>query len=164
MSAEPLPSSSQDRLGALATASRTGRGASLHALHLLEYALSAPAPRRHRTWVHRVQVAVDTLGRALQEQLRNDDESLGLLSEVALSRPSYAVRVQRLRQELVDLTIALASLREQIEPDPEFGVDPNDIRDRLATITRRFRQHRAREADLIYEATGIDLDNDSSSP
>jgi hypothetical protein len=143
----------------------------LHALHLLEYALSAPAPRRHRTWVHRVQVAVDTLGRALQEQLRNDDESLGnddeslgLLSEVALSRPSYAVRVQRLRQELVDLTIALASLREQIEPDPEFGVDPNDIRDRLATITRRFRQHRAREADLIYEATGIDLDNDSSSP
>ncbi len=60
----------------------------------------------------------------------------------------------------MDLVICLASLREQIEPDPEFGVDPNDIRDRLASLARRFRQYRAREADLIYEASGIDLDDE----
>ena len=60
----------------------------------------------------------------------------------------------------MDLHIALAALREQIEPDPDFAVDPNDIRDRLATITRQFRQQRAREADLIYEATGVDSDNE----
>jgi hypothetical protein len=115
--------------------------------------------------VHRVCTAVDALGRALEEQLHSADQSIDLLSEVALCQPAYALRAQGLRQELTDLTIALASLREKIEPDPEFGVDPNDIRDRLATITRRFRQHSAREADLIYEATGIDLgNNDDGSP
>ena len=128
-------------------------------MHVLEHALNAPAPRRHRTWLHRVTIAVDSLRSALDAQLHPHD-SIDLLAELALSEPSYAIRIRRLRQELLDLTVAVASLREQIEPDPAIDIDPADIRDRLATITRRFRQHQAREADLIYEATGIQLDDD----
>src|SRR5581483_9504079 len=37
------------------------------------------------------------------------------------------------------------------------GRDPADIRDRLATVARRVRQPRSREADLIYEAVHINL-------
>ena len=149
----------------IASGLRSERRIALHALHVLEYALSAPAPRRHRTWIHRVSVAVDALKRALDAQLHlRDDDSLDLLAELALSEPGYAIRIQRLRQELLDLMVAVASLREQIEPDPTIDIDPADIRDRLATITRRFRQHQAREADLVYEATGIDLDDDKSNP
>ena len=149
----------------VASGVRSERRIALHALHVLEYALNAPAPRRHRTWIHRVSVAVDALKRALDAQLHShDDDSLDLLAEVALSDPGYAIRIQRLRQELLDLSVAVASLREQIEPDPAIDIDPADIRDRLATITHRFRQHQAREADLVYEATGIDLDDDTSKP
>ena len=149
----------------VASGVRSQRRIALHALHVLEYALNAPAPRRHRTWIHRVSVAVDALKRALDAQLHtHPDDLLDLLAEIALSEPGYAIRIQRLRQELLDLTVAVASLREQIEPDPTIDIDPADIRDRLATITRRFRQHQAREADLIYEATGIDLDEDKSKP
>ena len=145
----------------IASGVRSERRIALQALHVLEYALSAPSPRRHRTWLHRVTTAVDALNRALNAQLHShDDDSVTLLAELALSEPGYALRVQRLRQELLDLTVAVASLREQIEPDPAIDVDPSDIRDRLATITRRFRQHQAREADLVYEATGIELDDD----
>ena len=134
-------------------------------MHVLEYALCAPAPRRHRTWLHRVTAAVDRVRVALDAQLQtHNDGSIGLLAEVALSQPDYAVRIQRLRQELLDLKVAAASLREQIEPDPAISIDPADIRDRLATIARRFRQHEAREADLVYEATGIELDDVVYSP
>jgi hypothetical protein len=139
---------------------RSQRRIALHALHVLEYALNSPAPRRHRTWIHRVTVAVDALKHALDAQLHSHhDDSIDLLAELALSDPSYTIRIQKLRQELLDLAVAVASLREQIEPDPDIDIDPADVRDRLATITRRFRQHQAREADLVYEATGIELDD-----
>ena len=110
-------------------------------------------------------IAVDALGQALKTQLHAGDETIGLLDEIVLSEPSYADAVEHNRRELIDLSIALASLREQLEADPELCVHPGDVRDRLATLTRRFRQHRANEADLIYKTTGIDvnqeLDNDS---
>ena len=139
---------------------RSARRNSLHAMHVLEYALCAPAPCRHRTWLHRVTAAVDALRAALDAQLATqDDGSIDLLAELALSEPDYAVRIHRLQQELLDLKVAAASLREQIEPDPAISIDPGDIRDRLATIAHRFRQHQAREADLVFEATGIELDD-----
>ena len=137
---------------------RAERQTALHALHVLEYALAAPAPRRHRTWLHRVTVAIEALHTALRQQLHAADGPIRLLDEIALSQPSYLPRVQHLRQELLDLTIAVASLREQIEPDPTIAIDPAAIRDRLGTVATRFREHQAREADLVYEATGREVD------
>lgn len=152
-----INSSSHPTLNNLAADTTAVRTASLHALQLLEYALAAPAPRRQRTWQHRVTTALDALAAALHRQLHAEDDSFGLLSEIALSEPEYALRIQRLRQELLDLTVAVASLREKIEPDPIRDNDPDDIRTRLAVIAPRFRAHLAREADLVYHATHIDL-------
>jgi hypothetical protein len=142
----------------LAAGFRAERQTALHALHVLEYALTAPAPRRHRTWLHRVTVAIDALHAALQAQLPQIDGPVRLLDEIALAHPAYIPRIQRLHRELVDLTVAVASLREQIEPDPSIVIDPSEIRDRLGTVTKQFRDHRAREADLVYETTGRVID------
>jgi hypothetical protein len=154
----PAPRPDDDRVDRAAELSREARQASLHALQVLEYALSAPAPRRERTWLHRVTVALDALATALDKQMHAEDESLSLLSEIALCEPKYTTQIHRLRQEQADLAIAVASLREQIEPNPELHIDTADVRDRLAAVARRYRQHRARESDLIYEAVGIELD------
>ena len=155
---EPLVPPNTSTIGVLAADVRAERRIALHALHVLEYALNAPAPRRHRTWLHRVTVAVDALHTALRAQLHTADEPLHLLDEIALSDPIHLPEIRRLRQELLDLAVAVASLREQIEPDPVIEVNPEDIRDRLAILTRQFRQHQAGEADLVYEATGLELD------
>lgn len=144
--------------GGLEAAVRAERAAALHALHVLEYALAAPAPRRHRTWLHRVTVAVDALHAALHAQLPTDDNPFRLLDEIALADPELAPHVRNFHQELLDLTIAVASLRERIEPDPTIDIDPADVRERLGALTTRFRRHRAREADLIFEATGRHID------
>jgi hypothetical protein len=155
MSGSPAPLGTLDTLAADV---RAERQTALHALHVLEYALTAPAPRRHRTWLHRVTVAVDALHTALNVQLLKAGDPVRLLDEIALAHPGYLPRIQHLQQELLDLTIAVASLREQIEPDPTIEIDPTDIRDRLGALTTRFRQHQAREADLVYEAIGRQLD------
>ncbi|MCU1364384.1 MAG: hypothetical protein JWL72_2203 [Ilumatobacteraceae bacterium] len=144
-------------LDALAAEVTAERRKALHAIHVLEYALTAPAPRRHRTWIHRVIVAVEALHATLHDQMQAS-ESIGLLDEIALTHPEHLARIDRLREDVLDLTIAVASLREQVEPDPTIDVNPDDVRDRLATITRQFRQHQAAEADLVYQATGIELD------
>ena len=130
----------------------------MHALHVVEFALVAPAPRRHRTWLHRVTVAVDALHAALRAQLPAADGPMRLLDEIALSHPDYLARIEQVQQDLLDLTIAVAFLREQIEPDPTIAIDPADIRGRLGVVAARFREHQAREADLVYEATGRELD------
>jgi hypothetical protein len=148
----------ENRVEGAAELSRDARQASLHALHVLEYALAAPAPRRERTWLHRVVVALEALATALDAQIHAEDDSLGLLSEIALCEPNYATQICRLRPEPADLAIAVASLREQIEPSPELPIDTADVRDRLATLARRYRQHRARESDLVYEALGLELE------
>lgn len=146
-------------LDALAADVRAERQAALHALHVVEYAVTAPAPRRHRTWLHRVIVALDALHAALGTQLAKADTSIRLLDEIALAHPAYLPEIECLRRELLDLTIAVASLREQIEPSPTIDIDPTVVRDRLAAIATKFRQHQAREADLVHAATGRVLDD-----
>lgn len=145
---------------ALAANVRAQRQAALRALHVLEYALAAPAPRRYRTWLHRVTIAIDALHTALHAQLPKAEDPIGLLDDIALAHPSSIPRIHRLQQELLDLTIALASLREQVEPDPMLEIDPTNIRDQLGALTTRFRQHQAREADLVYEAIGQQIDEE----
>jgi hypothetical protein len=109
----------------------------LHALQVLEYALTAPAPRRHRTWLHRVSTALDALRSALDTQLHAHQDSIDLLAELASGEPDHAI---------------------PIEPDPVITIVAGEIKDRLARIANRFRQHQAVEADLVYQATGIELD------
>lgn len=147
-----------EALDSLAADVRAQRQTALHALHVLEYALGAPAPRRQRTWLHRVSVAIDALHAALCAQNRAVGDPLRLLDEIGLWNPRYLAQIQQLQQELLNLTIAVASLRERVEPDPTLEIDAEDIRDRLSAVTKQFREHQAREADLVYEAIGLDLD------
>ena len=90
--AESTPPPEPRPLAALAADLRDQRRAALHAIHVLEYALTAPAPRRHRTWLHRVAVAVDALYTALRVHADSNDTSLTLLDEIALSDPGQLDR------------------------------------------------------------------------
>jgi hemerythrin HHE cation binding domain-containing protein len=140
-----------------ADASRTDREASLDALRTLEAALSAPTPGREDAWLGTVVAALDALAEALDSQAIGDAETASLLSEVAGDHPRLLPRIERLRHEHRDLREVVASLRRQIVPASGLDVDTADIRDRLASVGRRLRQHRAREADLVYEAVNINL-------
>lgn len=136
---------------------RSGHDASLHALRVAEYALSAPAPRRERTWVHRLTIAVDTLADAIDRQIADNDNSIGLLAEIALSEPEHISTVVDLRNEQRALRVAIASLREQLDERPELPIDTTGIRERFTELAHKYRQHHTREAELIHTTLDIDI-------
>lgn len=140
-----------------ADTSRANRDTSLDTLRSLEDALAAPTPGREDRWLALVVRSLDHLIAALGTQAGADAENASILSEIAVDEPRLRPRVERLRQEHEDLRAAANSIRQQIAPASGLDVDTADIRDRLASIARRVRQHRAREADLIYEAVNINL-------
>ncbi len=108
--------------------------------------------------MHRVSVAIDSLQAALQIRLPGEGAPLGPLDELALVHPAHLERVAQLQQELLDLTIAVASLKELVELDTIVAIDPTDIRVRLDVLTQQFREHQASEAALISEVVGVAID------
>ena len=136
---------------------RSGHDASLYALQIVEYALSAPAPRRERTWLHRLTIAVNALAVAIDQQIADNDNSIGLLAELALSEPELIDAVVDLRNEQRALRVAIASLREQLDEHPELPIDTTNIRQRFTELAHQYRQHHTRAAELIHAALGIDI-------
>ena len=136
---------------------RSGHAASLHALQIVEYALSAPAPRRERTWLHRLAIAVNALADAIDHQIADNDNSIGLLAELALSEPELVDTVVDLRNEQRAIRVAIASLREQLDEHPELPIDTTNIRQKFTDLAHQYRQHHTREAELIHLSLGIDI-------
>ncbi|MEO6123735.1 MAG: hypothetical protein ABIR32_08485 [Ilumatobacteraceae bacterium] len=141
-----------------AAITQSGHDASLHALRLAEYALSTPAPRRERTWRHRLATAVDALADAIEQQIADNDDSIGLLAEIALTQPEHVETIDRLRDEQRALRIAIASLREQLDEHAELPIDTTSIRDQFACVALNFHQHRNCEAEIINSTLGIGID------
>ena len=167
MSSEPQPVPPQPARDAIEVADATTRAsqdASLRALQVVEFAMSAPAPRRERTWLHRITIAIDALTVAIHQQIRDNDNSIGLLAEIALSEPQHLQTVVDLVDEQRAIRVAIASMREQLDEHPELPVDTTAIRDRFQQLAHRYRQHFMREAELIHHALGIDITDTRSRP
>lgn len=140
--------------------SRAGRNASRDALEVLEDALAAPTPGREHDWRNKVIDALNQLIATLETQSELDLGDNSLLTEIGNEDPRLLPRIRRLHHEHQDLRTSAASLHAQMAgsgDDSPADIDTADIRDRLAALGQRFRQHRAREADLVYEAVNIDL-------
>ena len=145
-------------LQAAAQTSRSDRNSSLDALHILEAALSEPAPMRQQPWVEAVRAALDLLRDALDAQAAGDSEAASLLSEIATDEPRLIPRIDRLRRQHQTLRDSVqATLDELATQSDHDHIDTADIRDRVAELARRLRHHRAQESDLIYEAVNINL-------
>ena len=145
------------RLDQANSATRTGHDRSRRALHVVEYALSAPAPRRERTWVHRLSAAVDRLAESIDRQIADDDNCIGLLAEIALTEPDRMQDVVELRDEQRALRVAIASVREQLDEHPEIPLDIEAVRRSFTELANRYRRHHTLEVELIHTALGIDI-------
>jgi hypothetical protein len=56
------------------------------------------------------------------------------------------------------MAAAEQSVRNQVdEQSGQSRIDVADIRARLAALDSDYRIHRARETDLVYEATNVDI-------
>lgn len=138
--------------------SQVNRRASNNALEVLETALAAPGPGRELDWLNKVTASLDTFIAAIDHQSATSRSGEGLLSQIVTSEPRLTWQIDGLERELDDIRASARSLREQITPEQSTPrIDVADIRNRLTSIANRYQSHRAREADLVYDAIDIDL-------
>jgi hypothetical protein len=124
----------------------------LLAMHELEAALSAAAPRREQAWCTEVRRALGILGEATQDEAENASLPDSLLSDIARTQPWLRNRVRGLRIHYRQLRDAIAALQDELDATTGQAVDFTDIRQRLAWVLAGLRHQRGRESDLIYEA------------
>ena len=123
----------------------------LTAVHELEAALAAAAPRRQGDWRHDVRAAIDALNEATAEEERNAAEPDSLLSDIARTQARLRNRVRGLRTQYRQVRETLGLLARELD-DVDADTDVADLRQRLAWLITALRHQRARESDLIYEA------------
>lgn len=137
---------------------RANRSASYAALSALEEALEAPGPGREAAWLGTVIEALDSFIVVLDEQSRRNREPDSLLSQIASEHPRFDYEINRLEDELDILAAGEQSLRDKVRAQAaQSQIDISDIRTGLAGLDSQYRIHRARETDLVYEATTVDI-------
>lgn len=124
----------------------------LMAMHQLEAALGAAAPRREQAWRNEVRRALGVLAEAARDEAENAAQPDSLLSDIARTQPWLRNRVRGLRIHYRQLRDAIAALQDELDATGGQEVDFTDIRQRLAWVLAGLRHQRGRESDLIYEA------------
>jgi hypothetical protein len=124
----------------------------LAAMHQLEAALAAAAPRREQAWSNEVRRTLGILGQAARQEAENAAQPDSLLSDIARTQPWLRNRVRGLRIHYRQLQDAITALEDELGAAAGQAVDFTDIRQRLAWLLAGLRHQQARESDLIYEA------------
>jgi hypothetical protein len=120
----------------------------LCAMQALESALARPAPGREGSWRDVVLDALGVLADATRQEAENAAMPDSLLSDLARNQPRLRNRVRALRIQYRQLQEAIDHCQRELAGAP--GVD--DVRTDLAGVLTGFRDQRAKESDLLYEA------------
>jgi hypothetical protein len=131
---------------------RADQDRTLAAMHTLEAALGAAAPRRESSWRADVLAALVVLDEATDDEYANSTNPDSLLSDIKRTQPRLRTRVRGLRTHYAHLRQTLTAMRAELAKPDDDGTDFADVRQRLAWLLTAMRHQRARESDLIYEA------------
>ena len=137
--------------------SQGDRTRSLDAMHVLEAMIGRAAPGRDLDWQADIVEALRQLEPALRQQQTSYEDPTSLLAEIAQEHPRLRTWVRQLHRQWSELAANTQSLREQLEQAEEPAWDYADVRERLNTLLKALHHHRAREADLVFEALSVDL-------
>ena len=137
--------------------SQADRTRSLDAMHALESMVGRAAPGRVRDWQSDIARALSELEPALRQQQASYEDPTSLLAEIALEHPRLRTWVRQLHRQWRELATDVQSLREQLEQADQTAWDYADVRERVRALLKALHHHRAREADLVFEALSVDL-------
>src|SRR5256884_5812133 len=87
----------------------------LLAMHQLEAALGAAAPRREQAWLGEVRRALGVLGEAAAEEARNAAQPDSLLSDITRTQPWLRNRARGLRIHYRQLQDGIAALEAELD-------------------------------------------------
>jgi hypothetical protein len=143
--------SSQDTVGA----ARADRDRTLGAIRDLEVALGRAAGGED--WITEIGSSLRALSEAMSEEQRELQRPDSLLTMISAERPRrFGPRVRGIKEQYADIARQLGSFRRELEASGDV-TDSGELRHRAGWITRARHNCRNRQADLVFEALGVDL-------
>jgi len=137
---------------------RSERVRILMASHRVEGALTAPAPAREQEWKDGVHRAMSLLVASLLEASQRGESAGGLIADLKFESSKYFHRVDQLQREFDEMIRRCDAAIKHLESHGhQDAIDYADIRQRISWLLTSLKHHQAREADLVYEAYGLDI-------
>ena len=137
---------------------RSERVRILMATHRVEASLTAPAPARESQWKDQVYQSLMLLRASLREASQRGESAGGLIADLKSVGERYYHRVGRLQQEFDEMIRRCDATIEHLDSQgQEETIDYADIRQRVTWLLTSLKHHQAREADLVFEAYGLDI-------
>lgn len=155
---QPDPPDDRQRQSDALNTSRGDRDRALDAMRVLEDAAGQPGPGRDQAWRATVTAALRTLQEAIAEQQASYDAPGSLMAQIAQDDPRLRTLIRQLQHRWSDLAATSRTLAETLQGNG--GNDAwtvADTREQLRWLMTALHHHRAREADLIFSALGIDI-------
>lgn len=138
------------------TAAQAERDRTLVSLHEVESALSRAAGGEN--WVDDLKSSLRSLQEAMSEERDELDRPGSLLSMISSERPRrFGPRVRGIREQYDDIARQLDSFRHELDGWDGAEGDIADVRHRAGWIIRALHNCRNRQADLVFDAVGLDL-------
>jgi hypothetical protein len=124
------------------------------ALVAFESALSSAGPRRAAAWAEGVVQCILRVEAEFNSHIDLTEQEDGLFDDILEVAPRMAHRVDQLRQEHNEITIALSDCLTRVElvPNTAHADWVAARRDDCNALLGRLVRHRQRGADLVYEA------------
>lgn len=125
------------------------------AIEALDRALAMAATHREREWSQRAAGALELVREKIRSHVEGVEEPEGLFEEIERFEPRMVPRIAALRRDHHSLTARATALALKLN-----SVDnpvARALRGEAATLLSDLREHRAAEADLIYEGLWTEL-------
>lgn len=123
------------------------------ACELMDSALAANPVDASESWALRLQEAARSLGEAIEMHRDIAEAEDGTMNELMQLRPALAERLERQREEHVELSARAHDLRRELEEALAFDHLDTEFLHLAATVLREgVRLHALRGVDLLFEA------------
>ena len=124
------------------------------ALVAFEDALSSAGPRRAAAWAEGVVQCILRVEAEFDNHIDFTEQADGLYDDILEAAPRLAHRVDQLRQEHNEITVALSDCLTRVElvPNTAHADWVSARREECNALLGRLVRHRQRGADLVYEA------------
>jgi hypothetical protein len=124
------------------------------ALVAFEDALSSAGPRRAAAWAEGVVQCILRVEAEFHSHVDFTEQEDGLYDDILEAAPRMAHRVDQLRQEHNEITLALSDCltRMELVPNTAHADWVTARREDCNALLGRLVRHRQRGADLVYEA------------
>jgi hypothetical protein len=154
---ESPPSQAEHLRQAFAT-SRGDRDRAMEAMRTLEAAAGQAGPGRDQAWRQAVIAGLGLLLDALTEQQASYQDPTSLMAQIAQDEPRLRTWVRQLQHRWGELAATTRTLIEGLQAaETEDTPSVADVREQLRWLINAIHHHRAREADLIFDALGTDI-------